>query len=302
MRLTTSVPHVLTAAALAVAAVATSAVAVLGVTAVPAAAATVAPGPSNTGVPAGTTLRRIDGDVSLDRAGATYSNLDIHGRVRVNAPNITLANSIVRGSAVKIRGSLVDCTYTKTDHHNFTLRDSTLVPTYKSAYNQAGIQGYGFTVIRANISGTTDAVAVVGGNVTVQSSWLHDTTFVPAAQNPFHRDTHNDGVQISSGSSITITGNSISGNRNSGMMVAQDQGAVSGVRFTNNWSNGGGCNVNITPTPRTSMSTVTVTGNRFGRSMSVPNCAILQNRGVPLVTTGNVWADTGRAVALTRGQ
>ena len=297
-----SFPRALTATALALAAVATSAVAVFTVTAAPAAAATAAPGPSNTGVPAGITLRRIDGDVSLDRAGATYTNLDIHGRVRVNAPNITLANSIVRGSAVKIRGSLVDCTYIKTDHHNFTLRDSTLAPTYKSAYNQAGIQGYGFTVIRADISGTTDAVAVIGGNVTVQSSWLHDTNFVRAAQNPFHKDTHNDGVQISSGSNITITGNTISGNRNSGMMVAQDQGAVSGVRFTGNWSNGGGCNVNVTPTPRTSMSTITVSGNRFGRAMSVPNCAILQNTGVPISHTGNVWADNGKAVSLTRGR
>src|SRR5207237_8813035 len=57
------------------------------------------PGPNNTGVPAGTTLTVFNGDLTIDTAGATYSNLDIHGYVKVNAPNVTIKNSIIRGGA-----------------------------------------------------------------------------------------------------------------------------------------------------------------------------------------------------------
>ncbi len=55
------------------------------------------PGPSNTGVPAGTALTVMNGDLTITTAGATYSNLDIHGYVVIKAPNVTVKNSIIRG-------------------------------------------------------------------------------------------------------------------------------------------------------------------------------------------------------------
>ena len=44
------------------------------------------PGPGNTGVPAGTALTVMNGDLTITTAGATYSGLDIHGFVKVEAP------------------------------------------------------------------------------------------------------------------------------------------------------------------------------------------------------------------------
>lgn len=261
-----------------------------------------APGASNTGVPDGASLRRVDGTLVLDRAGATYSNLDIHGRVRVDAPNITLANSIVRGDNAKALGALIDCNHSTTNHSGFVVRDSTLVPQYPSAYYQAGILGHDFTVLRTEITKTVDAVHVVGNNVTVTRSWLHDTLYVSAAASPLHRDTHNDGVQVLGGANIRVAGNTISGNSNAAMQVTQDDGAVSGLRFTGNWSSGGGCTVNMVATPRTSIvGTVTVARNRFLHNTRVANCAIISGRGVTVSHPGNVWADTGKEVALSRG-
>src|SRR5205823_3895090 len=98
------VPRALTRSLLVAAVVATAVVPAHLLAAPAAAAAVVPPSAANTGVPTGATLRRVDGTLVLDRAGATYSNLDVHGRVRVTARGITLANSIVRGDASRIQG------------------------------------------------------------------------------------------------------------------------------------------------------------------------------------------------------
>ena len=257
---------------------------------------TTGPNASNTGVPAGTTLSRRDGMVLLTTPGGVYSNLDIHGRVRVMAPNITLKNSIVRGDASSTFGSLVDANYPGANHTNFTLMDSELVPEYPS-YFQDGILGHDYTVIRANIHGSVDAVKIVGNNVKVQNSWLHDTTFVNAPTGP----THNDGVQVLVGSNILIQGNRIERNDNSGMQVTQDRGAVTGLQFLNNWGDGGGCTVNLAHKPLPTMSGITVSGNRFERHTRVANCAIVSGPSTALTASGNTWVDNGQPVAITRG-
>ena len=238
----------------------------------------------------------------LDKAGATYSGLDVHGKVRVTAPNVTLANSIVRGDDSTAVYGLVDANNPNSDHHGFVIRDTTIVPTYANAYAGAGILGHDFTALRVEVTKTVDAVHISGNNVVVQASWLHDTTFVPKASNPFGSDSHNDGVQVVRGTNITVTGNTISGNSNSGLMVTQDEGVVSGLKFTGNWASGGACTVNVVATPRPTISGITVTGNRFLHNTRNAACAILKNSGVTMTQTGNVWADTGAAVQLTRGR
>lgn len=285
-----------------VAAVATAAPAVAAPAAAsaPAAAAAVAPGKSNTGPKPGVALKRVDGLLVLNRAGATYSGLDIHGRVRVAAPNITLANSIVRGDASKTYAGIIDCNHAGYDHRGFTVRDSLVYAQYPSVY-QVGIMGHDFTVLRTEITNTVDAVHVVGGNVTVTRSWLHDTHFIPASQSPKGHYTHNDGVQVVSGGNVTISQNTIERNHNAALQVTQDEGATWGVKFTDNWSSGGGCTVNITPQPRPSIGGMTITSNRFKHDTRVPNCAIVLNHGVSMAQSGNVWSDTGKAVTLSRG-
>ena len=257
---------------------------------------TTGPNASNTGVPAGTALTRRDGMVLLTTPGGVYSNLDIHGRVRVMAPNVTLKNSIVRGDSSSTFGSLVDANYPGADHTNFTLMDSELVPEYPS-YFQDGILGHDYTVIRADIHGSVDAVKVVGNNVKVQDSWLHDTTYLNTPTGP----THNDGVQVLIGNNIVIQGNRIEGNDNSGMQVTQDRGTVTGLTFVNNWADGGGCTVNLAHKPLPTMGGITVSGNHFYRHTRVANCAIVSGPATSLAATGNTWVDNGQPVAITRG-
>ena len=271
-------------------------------TSTPPTSTSVRPDASNTGVPAGTTLTRVDGNNSVIRlttAGATYQNLDIHGRVRIMAPNITIKNSIIRGDASYTLGSIVDVNYPGVDHSNFTLLNSEIVPEFPQ-WQQDGILGFGYSVIGSNIHGTTDAVKIVGDNVTVRDSYLHDTTYfvIPGVG---YGDTHNDGIQAVKGNHVTITNNTITGNRNSAVMLGQDQGLITDWSFTGNYMDDGGCSVNTASKAYSSMGRLTFTDNDFGTHQANRGCAIVVNLAKTMVTaSGNTW-DSGAPFNLSRG-
>jgi hypothetical protein len=71
---------------------------------------------------------------------------------------------------------------------------------------------------------------------------------------------------------------------------------VSGLLFSGNWADGGGCTVNIANLPLASISGITLTNNRFGRASRVPNCPMLATLKSTVAASGNVWGDTGVAV------
>jgi hypothetical protein len=163
------------------------------------------------------------------------------------------------------------------------------------------VKGANFTLRRVNAHGTVDLVKVFGDHVRIEGSWLHDAQWY--ANSPGQPDgTHNDGVQVLEGSDIAITGNTISGVSNAALMVTQDVGPVTGLRFEGNWVDGGACSVNLNPKPWPSMSGLVVSGNRFGRNTRIPDCSIIFPQATTtVVTAGNVWDDNGTPVRLRRG-
>ena len=94
---------------------------------------------------AGTALTLIRGDPTITTAGATYTGLDIHGFVTVEAPNVTIKDSIIRGRSATSQNALVyDVSKTAT---NFLIEDSEIVPAYPSVYLD-GIDGWNYTALR----------------------------------------------------------------------------------------------------------------------------------------------------------
>src|ERR1700712_329396 len=57
------------------------------------------PGATNTGVPVGTRLTVVNGDLNVTKNGTVIDSMDIHGFVKINANNVTIKRSIVRGGA-----------------------------------------------------------------------------------------------------------------------------------------------------------------------------------------------------------
>lgn len=254
-----------------------SAAAVTGPTATPTA--------STTGVPAGTKLRVHNGDLTIKTAGTVIDGLDIRGFVRVEAPNVTIKNTIVRGRATTGNAIMIYAGTGKSA--GLTVRNTELAPT-NATPNTNGIYGFDFTLDRVNIHNVIDSVHIFGNNVTIANSYLHNNLHF--TNDPNHRDgSHDDNIQIQKGSNIVITNNNISGSYNAALMVTQDQGAVSNVRLSNNLVAGGGCTVNIAEKGKGAIQGLKITDNIFGDSRF--GCSMLVPPTTPMYEKGNVKAD-----------
>ena len=252
------------------------------------------PNAGNTGVPAGTTLTVHNGNLTITTAGATYSGLDIHGFVSIQAPNVTIKNSIIRGGVSSGDIGLVQDTSNSAT--NFLIEDSELVPAYPSVQID-GIKGWNYTALRVNIHGTTDGIKMYGPNATLRDSYIHG--LVTWAHDPDQGGTmsHNDGVQVLSGGDLVVEGNTIVGGTNTALMVTQDHGATTSLTFDSNWVSGGNCTINMTPKPMKTMGGMTVENNIFTND-SVKHCPILDTLTTTLTTSGNVYAGTGMPVSV----
>ncbi|GAA4626130.1 right-handed parallel beta-helix repeat-containing protein [Cellulomonas oligotrophica] len=257
----------------------------------------VKPGPTNTGVPAGTKLTVHQGDLTLGTPGQVVEGLDVRGFVKVTAPGVTIRKSIVRGTATTIQRSLVSTSAGA----SVTVEDSELYAQSPSAHID-GFRGQDITVRRSNIHHVIDHFHLTGGNVTVESSWLHDNLHY--TNDPLQGGTpsHDDSIQIQVGSNIRITGNTIEDATNSGIQFTQDRGVVSDVRITKNWLDGGGCTVNLAEKGKGAFQGVVITDNVFGRDTRVANCAIIAPSTTMAVMTAarNTFTD-GTAVKVSRG-
>ncbi|HET9657696.1 MAG TPA: right-handed parallel beta-helix repeat-containing protein, partial [Kineosporiaceae bacterium] len=262
----------------------------------PAAPVTGGPSAANTGVPAGTNLTVHLGDLVITEPGTVIDGLDIHGFVEVRAANVTVRRSLIRGGvATSLRGVVQNNDPAAT---GFLLEDSEIRPAHPSVW-LTGVKGANYTMRRVHVNGgVVDGAMASGSHVRVESSYLHG--LVSYAVDPTHPDgSHNDGVQVVGGSDITITGNTILAGtgQNSVLQVTQDIGPTRQLTFSDNWVDGGTCSVKLTHQGGTALGPVTVSGNRFGRGMSISGCAILRTGATTLAASGNTWPD-GRPVAV----
>lgn len=245
------------------------------------------PNSKNTGVPPGTVLKNVYGNLKVTTPGATLSGLDIHGFVIVEAPNVTIRDSIVRGGVAHGNIGLVnDIDASAT---NLMVQDSELVPQHPSVWID-GIKGGNYTALRVNIHGTVDGAKAYGNNVTIRNSWIHDTVYFAHDPNQGNRPSHNDGVQVLSGRNVRIYGSTIQGGGNAALQVTQGHGRVSDFSFNGNWVGGGACTLNIAVSPMPSMDRVTLDGNHFYRT-SKYKCPMIIDTTVSYSATGNKYID-----------
>lgn len=157
------------------------------------------PDASCTGVPVGTTLTPISGDINITIDGTIIEGKSINGCVDVNASNVIIRKS-----------KIVGCDYvvSNSDHPNVTgllVEDTEIDCGNRIGSNS--IRTHDFTARRVNVHNCND-VMWVEGNVTIEDSYIHDVVnYVPSL------DNHTDGVQLPGGASnIVIRHNRIYGN------------------------------------------------------------------------------------------
>lgn len=254
-----------------------------------------APSNSSVGVPAGTKLTKVYGDVKITTAGTVLQNVDVEGYVKVAADNVTIKNSIIRGgeTATASRALIMDWS----DAKNLVVKDTTLVPRNPSVWLD-GISGKDFTAERVDISGVVDAVKVIGSGVTVKDCLLHDAYYRSSGVS-YQSDgsTHNDGVQVEGGGNLVISGTRISGFHNAAIMVTQNAAKITGLTISGNTLADGGCTVNLAEKGKGPLSGVKIVSNRFGRNNASSYACPM---AIPSTTTvemsGNSWLDSTAAV------
>jgi hypothetical protein len=157
---------------------------------------------------------------------------DISGSVTVNAPNVTIRRSRIRGNAFML---------IRSNSTALMVEDSELIN--QSAAGQVkchnGIGFGGFTIRRTEITGCENAADVGEGNVRLEDNYIHDLD----TQGPSHvwgNSPHTDGIQ-GNGSNVVIDHNWIDPSPGSGItsgIIAT--GSSTNYRIEDNYIDGRG--------------------------------------------------------------
>lgn len=233
------------------------------------------PDETNTGVPAGTVLTD-SGSITVSQNGAIIENLNITGNITIRANSVTIR---------KVRITSGD--YYPIDHNNgntgLVIEDTEI---FGLSHNvTAGISFGNFTARRVYIHGSADGIKA-DSNAIIEDSYITDLAYNAQV------DTHNDGIQTTGGSNVTIRHNtcklSVTPGANACIQVGTEWGGNSNWLVTNNLFDGGGWTINA--------------GNGNGPNMVFTNNRFTRNAGygpggVPGATwTGNYFDDDGTAV------
>lgn len=237
---------------------------------------------ATTGVPAGTRLT-AQAAGRITRAGAVIDGADIAGTVTIAAPNVTIRNSRIHGSASTPYGIHVES-------GSVTVVDSEI-----KGFSY-GIGGSNWTAIRVDISGTAQDAVKLGSDVSLVDSWVHALGVAGGGSV--------DGAQLDSAAhDILLRGNTIDVTgahpANSAVFVKPSGITLAGGPLTidDNWLDGGTATLQVLKSSTGGAEAgVMVTGNYFGRHGRSP-----ARISAPATVSGNVWADTGAALTLPGG-
>ena len=233
------------------------------------------PGPSSTGVPAGTRLTP-SGSIAVTTSGAVVEDLDVTGSITVKADDVTIRRvRVTSGDYYPIRYF---------DNHNVGLlvEDSEIIGTTADVTSAIAFAHY--TARRLDVHGTADGFKA-DADVLIEDCWIHDLTNGPGQ--------HNDGVQTTGGQGVTIRHTSISGASNAAVQAGDEGAATEDLTIECSALSGGGYTLNIRGSGATVPRNTRVVGNRFGRDSAYGPWTF--DDPSPTVT-GNVWDDDGTAI------
>lgn len=249
------------------------------------------PGAQNTGVPAGVSLTVVNQDVVVTTDGTVIDAQDIRGFLTIKASNVRVTRSIIRGRATSATTAVV-----RVDSGTNILIEDTEISVATPVVGVDGLWGGNVTARRLNVHGGVDGMKL-DSNDRVECSWIHGMAAFASDPNIGGGPTHNDAIQILSGSNIQVVSNTLeaTSNNNAAVQITEDFGQVSGVRIEGNWADGGGCTFNFSHSGALSLSVVTTRNNRFGRN-SFYGCPILKSTKTTLDSVGDVFDDDGTPV------
>lgn len=246
----------------------------------------VLPGPTNTGVPAGTVLK-ANGGSKIKKDGTVLEGLDISGSLSIEANNVVIRKCRIKASAtassssypIKVADSSITGLVIEDCEIDGNGRTSVVVATKN------------FTLRRCNVHGGNDLVRA-DGNVTIEDSWLHHPYRVAGS--------HNDAVQMLSGGNVMLRNNNIDiavdNDPLNACFIISASSAINEVTIEGNYLNGGNYTLYLGANDKgIPVTNVKVRNNKFGRDHRYGAiAAIADSAGFDRAT--NVYSDDGKPV------
>ena len=238
------------------------------------------PGPDNTG-PSDASLLQISPSLTIQEDGAVIENVDIVGRIKIEADHVTVRNFRIDGGGTHYGIQVVS------GHTGILIEDGEIFNI-----NSAAILGVGFTARRLNVhdsGGDGFKVQGSGGPTLIKQSWIHHLGKNDGA--------HADGNQTRGGIDIAFRYNNCDMpitdpapyKSNACFILQEAGGTVDNFEIRNNWLNGGNYTIYCGGTDNR------ITGNRFGRDYRFG----YQNGCNNMVWENNMWEDTGEPVPIS---
>ncbi len=244
------------------------------------------PDEDSTGVPEGTVLK-MSGPVVVTEDGAVIDSLDIEGSISVEADDVTIARTLVRGEgryAIHVESGATGLVVEDTEIDG---TDITSAAVCCSRY----------TLTRVDIHSAPEGPRA-GSDVTIQDSYIHHLR--RCVGRSFDEGCHVDAIQSTDGSNIRIRNNNLQAYnpdtddpKNAAYMFGEDLGDLTDVLFEGNLVNGGMFAINGGGAG-TEGAQVTIRNNRFGRDFRYAPAGNLGPK-VQLDDT-NVYDDTGQPI------
>ncbi|EPX60420.1 hypothetical protein D187_001907 [Cystobacter fuscus DSM 2262] len=244
------------------------------------------PGPRNTGVPAGSSLVRHEGDVVLDTPGTVFEDRDIRGRLIIRANDVTVRRCVVHAPVPREIDGIISVAGA-----TGVLLEDIEVFAEESSTLQWGVMGGGFTARRLDVHGVVVGMNLKSG-ARVESSWIHALDPVGAQY----------GISVFEGRDIGIYDSNVHGpgeEAGAAVFVNQQDGPTRDVRIERNRLDRGSCIVNLGHSGGASLPGMVVRNNVFG-AQTVFDCAVLVSTRTQLSAAGNVWEATGVEVPIER--
>jgi hypothetical protein len=240
------------------------------------------PGPDSTGVPAGTTLKVHEGDLTITKDKQVVSGVQVNGCIDVLANDVTITKTLVKCAADHGAIRQYD------DFTGLTVSDSSIdgMGIARASYGKTGV-----TLLRNDIYNVYDGPRV-GSHTRIEGNWIHDLVRVG--------DSHDDTLQTTGATDVVIRGNSLQAYtfavqdpHNSVLMMTTDAGpALARWVVEGNYMDGGSVALNLRPDARVAGS-LRFSGNVFGPNIRHDQTRTGFNRPGITWATDNTWLADG---------
>ena len=211
--------------------------------------------------------------------GAVIENLEIRGRLVIEASNVTVRNTWI------YVGANAWTVYVKSGSARF----ENVEIGHPSHRGVAGIGGNNITAIGLDIHHVEDGIKL-GSSSVYSGVRIHDLASPQSSP-------HSDAVQVEDGARNSTVKNSVLsslgvGVGNAAVIVKSDFGLPKDLTFANNYMNGGNYTIFVRDGGHGMPQNIRFIGNRFGESRVYG----MTSTDGPIVWDDNTWAETGELI------